>query len=123
MFQAASGGLTQVSFEFGKGHFDGIKVWTIGGQITHGGSLLADEFFDVLDFVSGKIVEDDHIAFAQLWTEDMLKVSGEDIGIDGPFDEEGSRQTFITQGGNKGGGVPGPCGTLLKQRSPSRARP
>jgi len=39
-----------------------------------------------MDFVGGKVVEDERIARAQLWTEHMLKVSRENLGIDGPFD-------------------------------------
>ena len=36
----------------------------------------------------------------------MLKIGGEDIGIDGAFDQERGLDPFMTQGGDKGGGLP-----------------
>ena len=33
ILKRASRRLTQVGFEFGKGHFDGIEIWTVGRQV------------------------------------------------------------------------------------------
>ena len=41
---------------------------------------------DVLDFVSGEVVEDERVTLVQLRTEHLLKISGKNIGIDGAFD-------------------------------------
>jgi hypothetical protein len=47
----ASCGLAQERFEFGKGHFDGIEVRAISGQITQVSAAGRDGFADPLDLV------------------------------------------------------------------------
>jgi len=73
-------------FEFGESQFNGIEIRAIGWQVAKANSPSRKQLADIMDFVGGKVVEDERIARAQLWTEHMLKVSRENLGIDGPFD-------------------------------------
>ena len=59
-----------------------------------------------MDFVGGKVVEDDRVARAQLWAEHLFKISRENLGIDGAFDQKGSFDAFMAQGRNEGGTLP-----------------
>ncbi len=36
-WEGAGGGLTQMRFEFGEGHFYGIEIGTVRRQVAHGG--------------------------------------------------------------------------------------
>ena len=78
--------LAQVGFELGEGQFNWIEIGTVRRQVPNACSLSRDELFDVFDFVGGEVIEDDGVTLAQLRTEHMLKISGEDIGIDGSLD-------------------------------------
>src|ERR1035441_345508 len=59
-----------------------------------------------MDFVGGEVVEDDRIALAQMWTKHLLKISRENLGIDGAFDQTGSFDAFMAQGRNESGTLP-----------------
>lgn len=104
--ESTSGGLAEVGFEFCECHLDGVEIWAVRRQVTHGGSLGGDEFFDALNFMGGKIVEDDDVAFLEFGTENLLEVGREDVGVDRPFDQERSLDALSTQGGDEGGGLP-----------------
>jgi hypothetical protein len=104
--QVACGGLAQMSLEFGEGHFDRIEIWAVRRQVTHARSLGRDQRRDGGDFVGGKVIEDDDIARAQFRAEHLLKISGEDLGVDRAFDQKGRRDAFDPQGGNEGGTLP-----------------
>lgn len=91
--ERAGRSLAQLGLEFGEGHFDGVKVRAVSGQIAHGGAVGGDQLGHARDFVRGEIVQDDHVASLEFRTEDMAQVSGEDLGIDCSLDEERCRQT------------------------------
>ena len=59
-----------------------------------------------MDFVGGEVVEDERVALAQLRTKYLLKISRENLGIDGAFDQKGSFDAFMAQGRNKSGTLP-----------------
>ena len=118
--------LTQMGLQFGKSQFDGIEIGAVRRQIPDAGSPGRDQFGDVLDFVGGEVIEDDGVTLAQFGTEDVLQISGEDIGIDGSFDQEGGRDTFMAQGGDKRRGLPvtmrdGAAATLSHRAAPIAA--
>jgi len=106
IIEGAGRRLAQVGFELSEGQFNRIEIGTVRWQVANIGSLSRNEFFDVLDLVGREVVEDDGVAPAQVRTEHMLKIGGEDIGIDRAFDQEGGLDPFMTQGGDKGGGLP-----------------
>lgn len=106
IIEGAGRRLAQVGFELGEGQFNRIEIGTVRRQVPNACSLCRDELFDVFDFVGGEVIEDDGVALAQLRTEHVLKISGEDIGIDGPFDQEGGLDPLMAQGGDERGGLP-----------------
>ena len=108
VIQGAGGGLTEMGFEFSKGHFDGIEIWAVRRQVAHAGPAGGDQFRDTGDFMGGEIVEDDDVTGVQFGTEDRLEISGEDLGVDRPLNQKGGRETLDPQGGDEGGGLPVP---------------
>ena len=78
--------LAQMCFEFGKSQFNGVEIGTVGWQVADAHPLSREQLTDVLDFVGGKVVEDDRIAGTQLRTEHPLQINSEDLGIDGSLD-------------------------------------
>lgn len=87
--KGAGGRLAQMGLEFGKGLFDGIEIGTVGRQVVDLRAPTRDQLTHARHFVRGEIVEDNKIARAQLGAEHLLEVSGEDVAIEGSFDEEG----------------------------------
>jgi hypothetical protein len=51
-----------MTLELGKGHFDGVEVRAIGGQVAHARAFGGDQPGDGGSLVDAKIVEDDDIA-------------------------------------------------------------
>ena len=106
LFQSAGGPLTQMCFEFGKSHFNGIEIGAVRRQVADAHPSIRKQPTDVLDFVSGEVIEDERVALAQLRTEHLLKISREHLGIDGAFDQKGSLDAVMAQGRNEGGALP-----------------
>lgn len=104
--ESASGGLAQMGFEFGKGLFNGVEIGAVGRQVPHAGASGGDELLDLLDFMGGEVVENDDVALPEFGTENLLEVGREDVGVDGPFDQEWCLDTLRAQGGDEGGGLP-----------------
>ena len=84
--QGAGRGLAQMRFEFGERQFNGVEVGAVRRQVADAPSLGPENPGDVLDLVGGEVIEDERVAPAQLWTEHVLKIGGEDLGIDRSFD-------------------------------------
>jgi len=104
--QSAGGLLTQMRFEFGKSHFNGIEIGTVRRQVADAHLSIRKQPTDVLDCVSGKVIEDERVALAQLGTEPLLKINREHLGIDGAFDQKRSLDAVMAQGRNEGGALP-----------------
>jgi hypothetical protein len=56
--------------------------------------------------MGGEVVEDERVPRAQLWTEHLLKISRENLGIDRAFDQKGRFDAFMAQGRNKSRALP-----------------
>ena len=93
-------------FEFGESQFNGIEIWAVRWQVTDTHPASGEQRADIMDFVGGEIVEDERIARAQLGTKHLLKISRENLGIDGTFDQKGSVDAIMTQGRNESGALP-----------------
>ena len=106
LVQSAGGLLTQMRFEFGKSHFNGIEIGTVRRQIADAHPSIRKQPTDVLDFMGGEVVEDERVALAQLWTEYLLQINRENLGIDGAFNQKGSFDAFMAQGRNESGTLP-----------------
>jgi len=93
-------------FEFGESLFNGIEIRAVRRQVADANPSSREQLADVMDFVGGEVVEDERVALAQLWTEHLLKISRENLGIDGAFDQKRSLDAVMTQGCNEGGALP-----------------
>jgi hypothetical protein len=93
-------------FEFGESQFNRIEIGAVRRQVANANASSREQLADVMDFVGGKVVEDERVALAQLWTEHLLQISCENLGIDGAFDQKGSFDAFMAQGRNEGGALP-----------------
>ena len=56
------GGSAQVGLEFGKGHFDGVQIGAVGGQVVELRAAGGDGFGHAGHFVRGEVVADDEVA-------------------------------------------------------------
>lgn len=92
--------------EFGESQFDGVEIRAVRRQVANANPSSAKQPPDVLDFVSGEVVEDERVTLAQLWTKHLLQISREHLGIDGTFDQKRSFDAFMAQGRNEGGALP-----------------
>ncbi len=121
--QVSGGRAAEMSLKFGEGHFDGIEIGTVGRQVAYARSLGCNQGRDVGNLVSRKVVEDDHIAFVQFRAEHLLKIGGEDLGVDRAFDQEGRGDAFDPQGRNEGGTLPMTVRHAAHTAPASRATP
>src|ERR1035441_4152284 len=93
-------------FEFGESLFNGIEIRAVRRQVADANPLSREQPTDVLDFMGGEVVEDERVTLAQLWTEHLLQISRENLGIDRAFDQKGRFDAFMAQGRNKSGTLP-----------------
>jgi hypothetical protein len=93
-------------FEFGESQFNGIEIGAVRRQVADANTSSREQPADVIDFVGGEVIEDERVALAQLWTEHLLKINRENLGIDRSFDQKGSFDAFMAQGRNEGGALP-----------------
>ena len=106
LVQSAGSRLTQMRFESGESQFNGIEIGAVRRQVADANSASRKQLADVLDFVGGEVVEDERLARTQLGTKHLLKVSRENLGINGACDQKGSFDAFMAQGRNEGGALP-----------------
>jgi hypothetical protein len=106
MIQVAGRRLAQMGFEFGKRQFNGIEVGAVRWQVTQANPASREWPADVLDFVCGEVIEDERVALAQLRTQHLLQIDGEDLRIHRSFHQKGSGDAFMAQSCNEGGTLP-----------------
>ena len=104
--QRASGRLPQVRFKFGEGLFNRVEIWTVGWQVADADPVGREQRGNRLDFMGGKVVEDEGVARPQLRTEHLPEIDRKDLGIDGAFDQERGGDAFLAQRGDEGGALP-----------------
>jgi len=92
--------------EFGKCQFNGIEVGAVRREVADANPSSREQPTDVLDFMGGEVVEDERVTLAQLWTEHLLQINRENLGIDRAFDQKGRFDAFMAQGRNKSGTLP-----------------
>jgi len=95
-----------MGLEFGKCQFNGIEVGAVRRQVADANPSSREQPTDVLDFMGGEVVEDERVTLAQLWTEHLLQINRENLGIDRAFDQKGRFDAFMAQGRNKSGTLP-----------------
>lgn len=104
--ERALGGLAKSSLEFGKGHFDGIEIRTIGWEVEQGGSGRSDRLGDPFDLMSGEVIADDQITRNEFRSEDFAQVSQEGRSVHRAIQEPGGGETVVAQRGDEGGALP-----------------
>ena len=93
-------------FEFGERLFNGIEVGAVRRQVADANPSSREQPTDILDFMGGEVVEDQRVTLAQLWTEHLLQINRENLGIDRAFDQKGRFDAFMAQGRNESGTLP-----------------
>src|ERR1035441_8778153 len=106
IIQSAGSRLAQVCLEFSESQFNGIEIGAVRRQIAEANPARRKQLADRMNFVGREIVEDERVAFAQLWTEHLFQISCENLGIDSTFDQKGRFDAFMAQGRNEGGTLP-----------------
>ena len=91
----ATGGGTEISFEFGEGQFDGIEIGTIRWKENELGSAAFDGGGDRGAFVGGEIVGDDDIARRQSRAQAVLDIGGESGSIHGAIEQPRRGQAIV----------------------------
>jgi len=104
--QSPGGRLPQMGFEFCEGHFNRIKVGTVGWQVTQGHASGRKNLANALDLVRRQIVQNERVAWLQARAEHLLEINREDCGIDGSVDQKRGCNLFVAQGGNEGRALP-----------------
>ena len=103
---SAPGGLAQVGLEFGEGHFDGVQIGTVGGQVVElrapGGDGIGHSGY----FVRGEVVTDDDVAFEQFGREHFVQVGQEHGSVHWPVEEQWCAEPVAAQRGDEGGALP-----------------
>ena len=80
LVEAARSCGAQEGFELGKGHFDGVEVWTVRRQEAQARADPLNRGLHLRVFVDGEIVEHHHVAGLQGRDEDLLDI-GEKRGV------------------------------------------
>ena len=92
--------------EFGKRQLDGIEIRAVRRQVVEPTPRAESIGLIAMDFVGGKVVEDERVPLVQLRTEHLLKISHENLGIHGAVHQKRGLQAFMAQGGHEGGTLP-----------------
>src|ERR1700679_393113 len=66
---------------FAQGFLDGVEVWRVGWEIEQCCSTGCDSLAYAGDLVRAEVVHDHHIARSQCWTENVVEVSEEYLGV------------------------------------------
>ena len=86
MIERSGPDAAQMCLQFGKGHFDGVEIGTVGGQEQEPATLCFEHLRGALTLVRGEVVEDDDRPWLQLWDQDFFDVCVESIPIHGAGD-------------------------------------
>ena len=92
--------------ELGEGHFDGIEVGTVWGQVSQARAGGLDRLSDAVDFMSGQIVHDDDVARPQLGNERLFDIGEKGLAVHRAVEDHGRSDAVVTQPGSEGGGFP-----------------
>jgi len=98
-----------------KDNADG-RLGAVRRQVADANPTSRKQLTDVMDFVGGEVVEDERVALAQLRTEHLLKISRENLGIDGPSIKNGASMLSWRKAAMKVELCQWPCGMVLTQR-------
>jgi hypothetical protein len=95
-----------MSFDFGKGQFDGIEVWAVRWQVAKLNAFGPEQGFNALNFVGGQIVQNERVSGLQAGNEYLLEIDQKDFGVHGPIHQKRGGDLFLTQRRQKGGALP-----------------
>jgi len=77
-------GGAQCSLELGEGHFDGIEVGAVRGQVAQARAGGLDRLSDAIDLVRRQIVHDHDVAWPQLGNERLFDIARKASPFIGP---------------------------------------
>lgn len=93
-------------FDFGEGLFDRVEVGRVWRQVPEPGASSLDHLPDVFRLVASEIVENDDVAFAQGWQENVLHVTAEAFTVDRAVEDAGCRELVMAERAEECEGTP-----------------
>ncbi len=100
------GDRAQAGFEFGKALFDGIEGGAVGRQVEQLRPSRLDCVTHPSHFMTGQIVQDDRVAWAERGGQDLFDIGDKARAIDRAVEDGGSGQLVGAEGSNDGGRLP-----------------
>lgn len=112
--------------ELGEGIFDWIEIGTVGRQIAEFGATGLDSLPDADDLVSGQIVHDDDVAWAQGWRQHLLDPGEEALSVHRTVQKHRCNKARERESADKSDGFPmtvgnGGAATLALWRPATKA--
>ena len=95
-----------MGLELGEAVFDRIEVGTVGRQIAEFGAAGFNSLPDARDLVSGQIVHDDDVAWAQGWRQHLFDPGQEGFSVHRPVEKHRRNEARKREAANKSDGLP-----------------
>lgn len=105
-------------FDLGEGLFDRIEVGRVWRQVPEPGASRLDHLPDSSRLVASEIVENDDIALAQGWQENVLHVTAEAFTVDRAVEDAGCRELVMAERAEECEGTPVPVRGEAAQACP-----
>jgi len=102
----ALGSCAQKRFKFGKGHFDGVEVGTVGREIEQPAASSFDGLADTIGFVSRQVIHDDSITRTERRHENLFDVGQECRTVHRAVEDHRCRHAGKPERACKGRGFP-----------------
>lgn len=84
-------------FDLGEGLFDRVEIGRVWRQVPEPGASRLDHLPDRFRLVASEIVENDDVAFAQGWQENVLHVATEAFTVDRAIEDAGCRELVMAE--------------------------
>jgi len=121
LLEVAWTGGTQERFQFGERQLDRIEVRTVRREESNEGAHVLDRGLHLRLLMDREVVEDDDVARAQRWHQDLFDVGEERRAIHGPIEHRGRAQTLKTERGDHRVGLPVTARRVIAESGAARA--
>lgn len=105
-------------FDLGESLFDRVEVGRVWRQVPEPGASSLDHLPDSFRLVASEIVENDDVAFAQSWQEQVLYISAEAFAVDRAVEDAGRRELVMAERAEECEGAPVTVRREAAQASP-----
>ena len=84
-------------FDLGEGLFDRVEVGRVWRQVPEPGASSLDHLPDSFRLVASEIIENDDVAFAQGWQENVLHIGAEAFAVDQAVEDTECRELIMAE--------------------------